>query len=947
VSATLHDFFEIEFRYESEMFSSLKRLLPQVATRQPDHSVFSYISRAGLELSSSQQPVDLEGLVRIASAVQSFRYPAFNAAMSKTLLRGGDKEWIERLVSDAEQFTPAKALRCLKTLCSLDIPRELQLVLLRKVSINSRQDIDEFLSAFGRIDPARISGDVRTSLHYAVKNAVKGNCRLGTYNTVLDLVNRVWESSQRHLLQTRMRQDVVASGWTAFLSLDMAKEEDFVEAVKWLSHGEPAVGRKEDVDLMLSRVETRAKGYISHERLAPMISAILKNCRKPIVAEPLDSIAQLMVKKINVSRVGVSELIDLVEALISFSSASTRAVQLDSVVSQILPGTVESLVKNLTLIPSRALPGALRLLGAAESHASILEDCLRDRGHEMDGVELVRLATFFSDSISRETIKRLFACRLGEETNYLTNLLNRLELKDKLEFLAVVSAVDPASILVSSLIESIKSSVDLESDLNALHAETVVKMFSAGDAVFRDTGIVPSELLRKFLESENSGVLSLYHSLQLLRATTDVSISKALFEHVTKTETLSVFDALELLNAASSVIREPDFVERALRLVVVAMGGRDKHAIEKILKAVPSQILRQDKNHLPKYSPFAQVQCVALEQVDAQISEGTLSAEAAIECVNELARLEYNGNLSVSQSLVDYVRTQMRAVATPISAEQCLALVRSLRKLRIYSGELLDTVSEKFLMQAKGEQVADFAAALIDMGNKNEAVMRACESVLKSEPENISLKISVLNSMAKAGVFSPVFHDQIHRVSDAAAANVSLLSDADWIGFFQINLVLQVEAPPRVKAKYANDVRLKNFFQDHCSFSWYNWQETLRSQFIHSQVREQLAETAFSLGWELRVPDLAQEVYHIDMVSSSGEKLALISVPECDELLARGDVRVIVGSSLSKIKHLQLFGYRVVPVWMAEWKNLDSLQLRKDCLLRSSSQVVFTLGGGQ
>ena len=941
------------------MFPSIKRLVPQVASRHIENSVFSHISRAGSEIALNNQPCDLEGLVRVASAMQSFRYPAFNSAMNRTLLRQCEKEWIEKLVSDAELCSPATALRYIKTLSALEIPRDLLVVLLRKISVSSRQDIDEFLSVLVELDPARISGDMRNAIHYVVKNAVRSNLPLATYNSIFEIVNRSWESSRRHLLQTKMRQDLVASGWTAFLSLDMAREDDFVEAVKWLSHGEPPVGRKEDVDAMLSRVEMRAKGYIYHDKLAPMISCILSS-RKPLIAEPLDSISQFLVKKMNVSRLSVTDLIGLVQALASFASAASRPVQLDTVATCILPAVLESVVKNLTLIPSRALPAVLRLVassGSSNSESLIIEDCLKDRGHELDGVELVRLVNAGGDAISGDLVQKLFAVRLGEEMDHLSNLLSKLTVKEKAEFLAILGVGGAkCQLLQSSVIESLKldlAGMKSEDELTSLlEADTIVKMFSAGDVVFEPTGIFPSKSLKAFLESDRSGSLSVYNSLKLLRVTTDVGIAKALFSHVSRAGNhLTVFESLELLNAAVSTIQDdPSFIDSALKLVVPAIDAGTE-GIDSILRMIPEINPAKGNNWSSTYAPLTQLQRVVLGKIDLSSTRSLSGLKSVLGCINEMARLGFTSSQTVTEKLVDAAlnnASSSEVVDLPII--DFIETVKSMRKLRVYNSEFLDLLSDLFLGRGS-PGIADMARELTDMGNKNEAVLRASEIVLKSlareddDEKCLHSKISILNTMAKAGVYSPLFHEQLRTVTDQAASHVASLSDTDWIRLFEINLALLVEAPPRVKAKYANDIRLKNFFEDHCSFSWYANQERARTQFIHSLAREQLTEAASSLGWNLRVPELGHEVYHIDLVlASDEEKLAVITVPEKDELIAKGGIKVIVGSSMSKIKHLQLFGYKVVPVWMAEWNQLSCGDDRKQCLLRNSSQVVFTLG---
>ena len=246
----------------------------------------------------------------------------------------------------------------------------------------------------------------------------------------------------------------------------------------------------------------------------------------------------------------------------------------------------------------------------------------------------------------------------------------------------------------------------------------------------------------------------------------------------------------------------------------------------------------------------------------------------------------------------------------------------------------------------------DFAKALVAVGNKNDAVVQAVEKVLRDigvgSADTLPIRISLLNSLAKAGVFSPVFQEGLRAVIDETQTNLSSLTEQDWVRLFEANLAIVIEAPPKIKTKYVNDLKFKAFFDDHCSFSWYAAQERLRTDFLYSTAREEIAEAIQSLGWtDMRTPELGQEVYHIDF--ASGGKVAIVTIPESDELAWTGEnaMRIIVGDSMTKVKHLQMFGYKVVPVWLSEWSRMASAEARRNCLLRNSTQLVFALGAGR
>ena len=109
----------------------------------------------------------------------------------------------------------------------------------------------------------------------------------------------------------------------------------------------------------------------------------------------------------------------------------------------------------------------------------------------------------------------------------------------------------------------------------------------------------------------------------------------------------------------------------------------------------------------------------------------------------------------------------------------------------------------------------------------------------------------------------------------------------------------------------------------------------------------------------MRVPEIGKEVYHVDFltvqtngasVGDNNDKVAIVMIPETDELrnLNSNDsshVRVILGDSMVKIRHLQMFGYSVVPVWESEWATASgNLDKQKDLLLKYSNQVVYATG---
>jgi hypothetical protein len=100
------------------MFRSFKQLSQQVVQAQGDHSLFSYLKKAGSELASTNKPSDLDSLVRIVSAINSFKYPAFNPTLKQVVSKNGDQAWLDQLIKEAELIPQGKALRYFTALSS-------------------------------------------------------------------------------------------------------------------------------------------------------------------------------------------------------------------------------------------------------------------------------------------------------------------------------------------------------------------------------------------------------------------------------------------------------------------------------------------------------------------------------------------------------------------------------------------------------------------------------------------------------------------------------------------------------------------------------------------------------------------------------------------------------------------------------------------------------------
>jgi hypothetical protein len=928
------------------MIRTVRRLTAQVSNAQTERSLFAYQKNTGSEIASNNNPSNLESLVRLVSAVESFKYPAFNPALQDIVSKEGDQDWIDRITSEASQIPHGVALQYLKALAPAEVPSELLLAILKRVRVNSRQDVAEFVSAISQLTPSEFTPDVRSATTFVLKNAVVNQCRLSTYNSIFELVDKHWHASRKHLVYAKLRTDLSDAGWSAFLRLNLTSEDsDFADAVKWLSFNEPIRGRKEDIAAKLAEVEARAKSYVPHELLVPILSAIFEN-QKVVIPEPLDSITQLLARKLRIYKLSIAELEELVGGLTRYFDAPRRAPQLEPVVDMILPTLLKGLEKHISSLPSRSMPGVLGLLSRSGESNLVMQE-LERRGHEMSGPELVRLINSL-EWVDPELLKSLFSAKLGE-ARYVDGLLQSLNLKDRIELLASLasSGIDLSCQEISILVTSLRENINLDSELPI---DTIVRILAAGDAAFAGTNIIPSELVKEFLESENSGQLTEDQTLRLMRAPIslqDEEIAKSLFRHI-ESAPLSCGQSVELLRASLACIRDRQYIEKVLKILVPKIPEISGE-IDQLLELIPSELNRWADQAV--YAPANQFKVELLTRTAGLSPQ--MEGRAVSVCLKELGRLGFvSGQSEVLDALVK--RGLEASGPLVVSQQEAVSVVDACRSLGIYSSDFLDLVVRDFLAlsQRNPETVAALARALVAVGNKNDSVLTAAENILRQPGDiSISTRVLLLNSLAKSGVFSPMFVEQFRRLMEEAAMNLSLLSDQDWVQLFETHLAVLVEAPPKVKVRFANDAKLKAFVDENCAFSWYASQEKQRNLFIHSRERGEIHEAMQSLGWSsMRVPELGKEVYHVDFVSESSEKgprVAVVCIPPSDELSTSSGVRIIVGDSMTKVKHLQLFGYKVVPVWLKEWQKLSSPEERKKCMLRNSTQVVFALGAGR
>lgn len=923
------------------------------STLVPDaFSLFAFVQRAGSELSTTSKPTDLKSLVRVISAVGTFRYPAFRPAIKQMAQRSDSPEWSSRLVEEASKCSQPKALEYLKVLTQADISQDLLETILQKVKISSPQDLRDYVKAITNLPSEQLSTGVRNATTFVVKNAIIANMRLSTYLKIWHMIHHHWRYGQRHVIPSKLRADLVQATWNSVPNLDLTKEDDFVDCVIWLTMADQPslLPNKDELATVLDKLEMQARRSItkplSPSSILSLITHIISGNRGEPLREPLDCISQILLKQFTALRKShhqdhLSAYIDLGSAIDRFIFHSGSAYQVNQIVETVLPITVEVLERNLAQIPSRSLPIALRLISRVGGNT---EDEISRRGHEMDGVELVRLINS-TTPISPNLMVSLFKTTLND-VNLLTDLLVNLSLSDKLEFLSTLvrSGVyhhDDLTILTEGLLESIKSDLS-KSDINhtLFSLDTLIKMCTCGDSELLESltngSISPKELMNDFLASDRpSKELNVNHAIDLLSERTTARPELIEFVFASR-NSLSATQCIRLL----SVLDSSEFAfKETIKLVVPKIANIED--INEVMMHVKSDI----SSNGSKYSPMNQLKIALQDRIASVVGE--MDSASISSCLSNMVRLDLYSPLSVSRLLT-------RLSQTVISGSEGISVLKSLVALRVFDKNVFDTITKEFVSGRNNdsESVADFASACARIGYRNKQLTDICESVLRQENDELDVSISLLHSLAASNqVYSPIVQEKLRQVMDECVKDISSVSEQNWIKLYEVNLALLVDSPPRIKSKYMNDRAFKSLIDDNCSYSWYAKQERARSSFIHSSVRVEIQSAIESLGWSMRVPEIGKEVYHVDLMTAgpadqqSDNKVAIILVPKSDELRQSSNfVPIVIGDSMTKIRHLQMFGYTVVPVWESEWVSTIGGEKQKQLLLKYSNQVVYATG---
>ncbi|KAF4663936.1 hypothetical protein FOZ61_001266 [Perkinsus olseni] len=261
----------------------------------------------------------------------------------------------------------------------------------------------------------------------------------------------------------------------------------------------------------------------------------------------------------------------------------------------------------------------------------------------------------------------------------------------------------------------------------------------------------------------------------------------------------------------------------------------------------------------------------------------------------------------------------------------------------------------------------------------------------------VRLLVDLLNVLSRQRHFPPKFITAVEELINITSTTTSSSSTTynsindmttnDWIRAFQIHLCAAVEGPPAVRKYLTQNADVKAFFADNTSFVWYASQERDRTNFLHSDTSLQLSEAVTALGWPLTLGNQLGEVYHLDMMTSptssslshdpstmldaslnyeqAGKRAAIVCIKEEDELrwytpitkgadyhqqtsaddhhnianVRLGHTRVMIGDSLTKVRHLHSLGWKVIPVWLSEWSELQSVEERRRYLVERAQEA--------
>ena len=268
------------------------------------HGLFGYISRAGAELLSTAKPTDLKSLVRVLSAVGTFKYPAFKPAIRQLVRNPDQSDWNSRLIEEASSCSQSKALEYLKVLGQAEVvPQDLVEILIKKVKITSPKELRDYISAVKSLPSERLTSEVRNATTFVVKNAIINKMRLSTYLHIWHMIHHHWRTGHKHIIPTKLRSDLIQATWNAVPNLDLTKESDFVDCVTWLAMAEQPslLPNKDEIASVLDKLEMQARRSVT-KSLTPssvitLLSHIIGETRGDSLREPLDAIAQTLLKQ--------------------------------------------------------------------------------------------------------------------------------------------------------------------------------------------------------------------------------------------------------------------------------------------------------------------------------------------------------------------------------------------------------------------------------------------------------------------------------------------------------------------------------------------------------------------------------------------------------------------------------------------------------------------------
>jgi len=370
------------------------------------------------------------------------------------------------------------------------------------------------------------------------------------------------------------------------------------------------------------------------------------------------------------------------------------------------------------------------------------------------------------------------------------------------------------------------------------------------------------------------------------------------------------------------------------------------------------------------YSAPEQMPARATEAVRLAVEGGQWDFPQVVDVLESLGRLDWYADATVAAVLAQCARTPLLEAYSPL----LLPLARSCAELRVHHAPLMHKIvlwynwcyaylRPKPLPADQLDGLLGLAEQLCELSFQSLELLGVLADNLENPNASSRQVLNLLAILSRFTHFPPAFKEACARLgSESVDSDLASLSNTELLNAFNIHLCAVFDGPAALKHWLTEDKSMRKFFQVHTSQKWYHQQDQERTTFLQSPAYLTLKQTAEEEGLDLR-PSGPGEVYHVELVARDAkERLSALAgdppmaivcirskeqlrwyVPITAEGSSEGEqldnrchrFKFMFRGAVQKIRHLQAMGYRPVPIWMSEWRLLQT-QAERSRYLRAA-----------